>query len=83
MFLNYDLLAKRWVPYGKVYPFAEFGAGALMVAGVADLAVGAGRAVHRRHRRGFGLQGRLSRQARAEVRLRRRRQQCAAWASCP
>ena len=34
MFLNYDLLAKRWVPYGKVYPFAEFGAGTLMVAGV-------------------------------------------------
>ncbi|WP_242078228.1 glutaredoxin family protein [Brevundimonas diminuta] len=34
MFLNYDLLAKRWVPYGKVYPYAEFGAGALMVAGV-------------------------------------------------
>jgi len=34
MFLNYDLLAKRWVPYGYVYPFAELGAGALMVAGV-------------------------------------------------
>ena len=34
MFLNYDLLAKRWVPYGRVYPFAELGAGALMVAGV-------------------------------------------------
>lgn len=34
MFLNYDLLAQRWVPYGKVYPFAELGAGALMVAGV-------------------------------------------------
>ena len=33
MFLNYDLLAKRWVPYGRVYPFAELGAGALMVAG--------------------------------------------------
>ena len=33
MFLNYDLLAGRWVPYGKVYPFAELGAGALMVAG--------------------------------------------------
>lgn len=33
MFLNYDLLAKRWVPYGYIYPFAEFGAGALMVAG--------------------------------------------------
>ena len=34
MFLNYDLLAKRWLPYGKIYPFAELGAGALMVAGV-------------------------------------------------
>jgi glutaredoxin len=32
MFLNYDLLAKRWVPYGKVYPFAEGLAGALMAA---------------------------------------------------
>lgn len=34
MFLNYDLLAKRWVPYGRIYPFAEFGAGAMMLAGV-------------------------------------------------
>ena len=34
MFLNYDLLARRWVPYGYVYPFIEFGAGVLMVAGV-------------------------------------------------
>ena len=33
MFLNYDLLARRWVPYAKLYPFAELGAGALMVAG--------------------------------------------------
>jgi hypothetical protein len=33
MFLNYDLLAKRWVPYGYVYPFAEGFAGLLMVAG--------------------------------------------------
>lgn len=33
MFLNYDLLAKRWVPYGYVYPFAEALAGLLMVAG--------------------------------------------------
>jgi glutaredoxin len=32
MFLNYDLLAKRWVPYGYIYPFAEFAAGALMAA---------------------------------------------------
>ena len=34
MFLNYDLLAQRWVTYGKIYPFAELGAGTLMVAGV-------------------------------------------------
>lgn len=33
MFLNYDLLAKRWIPYGYIYPFAELGAGTLMVAG--------------------------------------------------
>jgi glutaredoxin len=34
MFLGYDLLAKRWVPYGYVYPFAELLAGILMAAGV-------------------------------------------------
>lgn len=34
MFLNYDLLARRWVPYGYVYPFAELTAGILMAAGV-------------------------------------------------
>ena len=33
MFLNYDLLAKRWVPYSYVYPYAEGLAGILMVAG--------------------------------------------------
>lgn len=33
MFLNYDLLARRWVPYGYIYPFAELGAGVLMLAG--------------------------------------------------
>ena len=33
MFLNYDLLARRWVPYGRIYPFAEGLAGVLMVAG--------------------------------------------------
>jgi glutaredoxin len=33
MFLNYDLLARRWVPYAYVYPFAEGLAGVLMVAG--------------------------------------------------
>jgi len=36
MFLNYDLLARRWVPYGYVYPFAEFAAGALMAAHALD-----------------------------------------------
>jgi hypothetical protein len=34
MFLSYDLLAKRWVPYSYIYPFAEGLAGVLMVAGV-------------------------------------------------
>jgi glutaredoxin len=33
MFLNYDLLARRWVPYAYLYPFAEGIAGVLMVAG--------------------------------------------------
>lgn len=34
MFLNYDLLAMRWVPYGYLYPFAEAFAAVLMLAGV-------------------------------------------------
>lgn len=34
MFLNYDLLARRWVRYGYVYPFGEALAGILMIAGV-------------------------------------------------
>ena len=33
MFLNYDLLAKRYVPYSYVYPYAELVAGVLMVSG--------------------------------------------------
>lgn len=33
MFLNYDLLAARFVRYGYIYPFAETIAGALMIAG--------------------------------------------------
>ena len=36
MFLNYDLLAKRWVPYGYVYPWAEGLAGVLMTAHLLD-----------------------------------------------
>tara|TARA_R110000787_G_scaffold16712_1_gene52463 strand:- start:250 stop:900 length:651 start_codon:yes stop_codon:yes gene_type:complete len=34
MFLNYDLLARRWVRYGYIYPFGEALAGILMIAGV-------------------------------------------------
>lgn len=30
MFLNYDLLARKWVPYAYVYPWVEVGAGVLM-----------------------------------------------------
>lgn len=33
MFLGYDLLARRWVPYGYIYPFGEGLAGVLMIAG--------------------------------------------------
>ncbi|QDY71704.1 glutaredoxin family protein (plasmid) [Qingshengfaniella alkalisoli] len=33
MFLNYDLLARRWVRYGYIYPYAEALAGILMTAG--------------------------------------------------
>jgi len=32
MFLNYDLLARRWVRYGYLYPFGEALAGILMLA---------------------------------------------------
>lgn len=34
MFVNYDILAQRWISYGYVYPFVETGAGLLMMAGV-------------------------------------------------
>jgi hypothetical protein len=33
MFLGYDLLAQRYVPYAYVYPFGEALAGILMIAG--------------------------------------------------
>ena len=35
MFLNYDLLARRWVPYASLYPWLEGLAGVLMLSGVA------------------------------------------------
>jgi glutaredoxin len=34
MFLNYDLVARRWVPYSYFYPYAEGLAGVLMVGGL-------------------------------------------------
>ncbi|RKQ69767.1 glutaredoxin [Litorimonas taeanensis] len=33
MFLGYDVLARKYVPYAFFYPFAEAGAGVLMLAG--------------------------------------------------
>lgn len=36
MFLGYDLLAKRFVPYAYAYPFLEAGAGVLMAAHALD-----------------------------------------------
>ncbi len=36
MFLGYDLLARRVVPYAFIYPFAEAGAGVLMAAHALD-----------------------------------------------
>jgi glutaredoxin len=36
MFLGYDLLAKRWLPYGYIYPLAEGVAGVLMLAHTLD-----------------------------------------------
>lgn len=34
MFLNYDLLARRWVRYSYLYPWGETGAGLLMIPAV-------------------------------------------------
>lgn len=36
MFLGYDLLAQRWLPYAYIYPFAEGLAGVLMMARAFD-----------------------------------------------
>lgn len=36
MFIGYDLLGRRWVPYAFIYPFLEFTAGTLMVAHAED-----------------------------------------------
>ena len=78
MFLGYDLLAKRWVPYAYVYAYAEALAGVLMISGalrwisipVALFIGGIARSVG-------GLRC-LRRKARVEVRLRRWRLERAA-----
>lgn len=36
MFMGYDLLARRWVPYAYIYPYAEALAGVLMLARALD-----------------------------------------------
>lgn len=33
-FVQYDIIARRYVPYSYVYPFVEAGAGILMIAGL-------------------------------------------------
>lgn len=33
-FVQYDLIAQRYVPYSNVYPFVEAGAGVMMIAGL-------------------------------------------------
>lgn len=33
-FVQYDMVAKRYVPYGYLYPFVEGGAGVLMIGGI-------------------------------------------------
>ena len=78
MFLNYDLLAKRWVPYGFVYPFAEATGRHPDDSARAAHHIGPSSAVHRQHWRVQRVQGGIHRQARTEMRLRRRKQQCAA-----
>lgn len=37
MFLGYDVLAQKWVPYSYIYPFAEATAGILMSANILNL----------------------------------------------
>lgn len=41
MFLNYDLLARRWVPYAYLYPLGELAAGVLMVSRQVPVVAGA------------------------------------------
>nr|MDF0368405.1 hypothetical protein [Nodosilinea sp. TSF1-S3] len=41
-FAKYDLVTRRFKPYGKVYPFAELAIGLGFLSGVAPLATGIG-----------------------------------------
>jgi glutaredoxin len=60
-FLGYDILARRWVPYSYIYPFAELAAGVLMIAGALTWFAAPPGALHRHHRRDLGDQGGLHR----------------------
>ncbi len=80
-FLGYDLLARRYVPYGYAYPFARTFRGRRHDGPDrhrqrADLACRSCRYLHRHHRDDQRDQGGLHRQARPEMRLRRRRIEC-------
>jgi hypothetical protein len=79
MFLGYDLLARRVVRYAYVYPFGEALAGVLMIAGALKwISIPVALFIGSIWRR-LGVQGGLPRQTRTQMRLCRRRQQCAAW----
>ncbi len=78
MFLNYDLLGAALGALLLHLSVRRGAGGHPDDRARAELHLDSGRAVHRHDRRGLGVQGGLYRQARAQMRLRRRRQQCAA-----
>lgn len=83
MFLGYDLLAQRWVPYSYIYPYAELLAGVLMVAGALIWVSIPVAGFNRDDRCCLGYQGCLYRSPRHQMRLRRRQQQGAARLRLP
>lgn len=67
MFLNYDLLAQKWVRYGYVYPFIETAAGLMMMMGVMTWVVSTCCAVYCWYRCDQCDQSSLYRQARNKM----------------
>lgn len=78
MFLNYDLLARRWVALRHDLSLRRRPGRPADGGRRASLAFGPCRALHRHARRGLRVQGGLYRAARAQVRLRGRIRQRAA-----